>query len=172
MRCQAEVWYRRDEGLRVEAPEQVIVEDGNAMDVESGEGGELLVLRQRSPRFFATQLPSMLALPDVPGEMGLGSGHRELDRRVDGRACQGFTLSPPDPNRGLPQGPRLVGQPALRGLVLAEEDGRIHEITIQQRRDDGAWRCVRETRIEYDVPVPAEKIATRLPAVMCSSCRP
>jgi hypothetical protein len=51
-----------------------------------------------------------------------------------------------------------------RGLVLAEENGRIHEITVQRRRDDGSWRRVRQTRIEYDIPVPAEKIAARLPA--------
>jgi hypothetical protein len=83
---------------------------------------------------------------------------------VNGRACQGFALSPPDVHRDLPQGAPLIDERAFRGLVLAEADGRIHEITVQQRRDDGTWRRVRETRIEYEVPVPAELVAIRLPA--------
>ena len=33
----------------------------------------------------------------------------------------------------------------------------------KQRRGDGTWRRVREIRIEYDVPVSAEKVAARLP---------
>jgi len=161
----AEISYRRDEGLRAEAPEPGIVEDGKTQCSwqTRANGGELVVLRQRSPGFFTTQLPSMLALPDVPGDWTRIRAP-DLDRAVNGRTCQGFTLSPPDLYRDLPQGPRPAGQPPFRGLVLADENGRIHELTVQQRRDDGTWRRVREVRIEYDVPVSAEKVATRLPA--------
>jgi hypothetical protein len=164
----AEIWYRRDEGLRAEVPEQVIVEDGKfqwSWQTGAGDGagkGEPVVLRQRSPGFFTTQLPQMLALPDVPGDWARARAP-ELDREVDGRVCQGFTFTPPDVYRDLPPSARPVDQPQFRGLVLAEADGRIHEITVQQRRDDRTWRRVREIRIEYDVPVPAEKVAARLP---------
>jgi hypothetical protein len=147
---QSEIWYRRDEGLRAEAPGQVIVEDGKFQwSWQTGaDAGETVVLRQRSPGFFSTQLPSMLALPDVPGEWKRVRAP-DLDRAVDGRPCQGFAVT-------------LPGDGA-RGLVLAEADGRIHEITVERRRDDGAWRRERRVRIEYDAPVPAEKVAARLP---------
>lgn len=146
----AEIWYRRGEGLRSEGFGQVNVEDGKVQwswRTDAGDG-EPVVFRQRSPGFFTTQLPSMLALPDVPGDWGRTRAP-ELDRMVDGRACQGFTVT-------------LPGTSA-RGLILAEGDGRIREITIQSRRDDGTWRREREIRIEYDAPVPAEKVAARFP---------
>ena len=87
----AEIWYRRDEGLRVESPEQVIVEDGKFQwSWKTGAaGGELVVLRQRSPGFFSTQLPGMLALPDVPSDWSR-TRSPELDREVDGKPCQGI----------------------------------------------------------------------------------
>jgi hypothetical protein len=161
----AEMWYRRGEGLRVEAPEQVLVEDGATQWSwqTSADEAERVVLRQRSPGFFTTQLPGMLALPDVPGEWTRVRSP-ELDREVNGHACQGFTLTPPAINHDLPHGPRPVDQSAFRGLVLAEASGRIHEITVQQRRDDRTWRRVRKMQMEYDAPIPAEKLATRLPA--------
>src|SRR5262249_10845222 len=49
----AEIWYRRDEGLRAEAPEQVIVEDGKFQwswrtgAGDGADGGQPVVLRQR-----------------------------------------------------------------------------------------------------------------------------
>ncbi|MDR3618452.1 MAG: hypothetical protein P4L85_03810 [Paludisphaera borealis] len=159
----SDTWYRKGEGLRVESPDQVIVEDGKTQWAWRPDAtpGELVVLRQRSPGFFTTQLPAMLALPDVGGEW-TQARTPELDRDVDGLACQGFTLNlkPPTPSGAV----RPVDQPAIRGLVLAEPDGRIHEITVQRRRDDGSWRREREIRIEYDVPIPAEKLAANLPA--------
>jgi hypothetical protein len=147
----AEIWYRRGEGLRFESPEQVIVEDGKFQwswrpgAIE----GNPLVMRQRSAGFFTTQLPSMLAMPDVPADWKRDRTPA-LDRAVDGHACGGYTVS-------LPGG-------AHHALVLAETDGRIREIDIEQRGADGTWRRERAIRIDYDVPVPAEKVALRLPA--------
>ncbi|SIO40388.1 RNA polymerase sigma factor, sigma-70 family [Singulisphaera sp. GP187] len=162
-----EIWYRQAEGIRVEESDRVIVEDGKTQwswrtDPSPG-GGELVVLRQRSPGFFTTGLISLLALPDIPGNWARGRTPN-LDRKINGQACRGFTLSLADLDRNTPPGARPVDPTPFRGLVLADADGRIHEITIQHRRDDGTWKREREIRIEYDVPVPAEKIAARFPA--------
>ena len=128
----AEIWFRRGGGLRAETPGQVIVEDGiNQWSWQTaGPEREKVVLRQLSPGFFNTQLPGMLGLSDVPPDW-TRIRTRELDREVDGRACQGFTLSPPDPNHNPPAGGRSIGQTVFRGLVLAEQNDRIHEITVQ-----------------------------------------
>jgi outer membrane lipoprotein-sorting protein len=154
----SDVWYRKGEGLRVESPDQVIVEDGKTQwSWRPGPAeGEMVVLRQRSPGFFTTQLPAMLALPDVGSEW-TQVRTPELDREIDGRACQGFTLS----RKGTAQPADKI---PIRGLVLAEKDGRIHEITVQRRRDDGSWRREREIRIEYDADFPADKLAADFPA--------
>jgi outer membrane lipoprotein-sorting protein len=160
----AEIWYRRGEGLRMESPDQVIVEDGKSQWSwnPGAAGGELVVLRQRSPGFFLTQLPGMIALPDVPNDWSK-TRSPELDREINGRPCQGFTLTLADLGRQLAKDATPAGQLAIRGLVLAEPEGRIHEITVQERRDDGAWRRMREIKIEYDVPVAAEMVTARLP---------
>lgn len=161
-----EIWYRRNEGLRVEGPDRVIVEDGKTQ-WSWATGADVVgpvVVRRRSPGFFTTQLPSMLALPDTPGGWTRGRSP-ELDRAIDGRACRGFTLDAADLDR-VPPGARPVDPTPFRGLILADSDERVHEITVQQRRADGSWRRSREIRIEYDVPVPAEKVATQLPAGM------
>ncbi len=160
----ADIWYRRDEGLRMESPEQVIVEDGKTQwSWKPGPaGGDLVVMRQRSPGFFSTQLPGMLALPDVPSDWSKARSP-ELDRELNGRPCQGFTLTLAAMSRQLTKEGTPAGRFAFRGLALAEPEGRIHEITVQERRDDGTWRRVREIKIEYDVPVAAALVAARLP---------
>jgi outer membrane lipoprotein-sorting protein len=160
----AEIWYRRDEGLRVESPEQVIVEDGRFQwSWKKGvPGSDLLVLRQRSPGFFSTQLPGMLALPDVPSDWSR-SRSPELDREVNDKPCQGFTLTQANLDRELPNAARPIGRLAIRALVLAEPQGCIHEVTVEERRQDETWRRVREIKIEYDVPVAAELVMARLP---------
>lgn len=158
----SDVWYRKGEGLRVESPDQVIVEDGKTQWTwrPGPAEGETVVLRQRSPGFFTTQLPAMLALPEVGAEW-VRERSPDLDREIDGRACRGFTLDLKLP--APPGAPRPVDKTPIRGLVLAEEGGRIHEITVQRRRDDGTWRREREIRIEYDAPIPAGKLAADLP---------
>jgi outer membrane lipoprotein-sorting protein len=160
----AEIWYRRDEGLRMESPEQVIVEDGKFQWSwkTPAAGGDLVVLRQRSPGFFSTQLPGMLALPDVPNDWSR-TRSPELDREVNGRRCQGFTLTLANLSRQLAHEATPAGQLAIRELVLAEPEGRIHEITVQVRQGDGSWRRMREIKIEYDVPVAGDLVTVRLP---------
>lgn len=145
-----ELWYLREKGLRAESPGQVLVEDGEhqwAWRTDAVQG-ESIVLRQRSPGFFETQLPAMFALPDVPGDWKRVRSP-EQDRAVDGRPCEGYTVTLPEAG--------------ARGLVLAEADGRIREITVERKQDDGSWRRERLIRIDYDVPVPAEKLAIRFP---------
>ena len=160
----AEIWYRRDEGLRVESPEQVIVEDGEFQWSwkPPAAGGEMVVLRQRSPGFFSTQLPGMLALPDVPSDWSR-TRSPELDREVNGKRCQGFTLVQANLDRELPIAAGPIGGLAIRALVLAEPEGRIHEVTVQERRQDETWRRVREIKIEYDGQVDAELVSGKLP---------
>lgn len=147
----SDLWYRRGEGLRTEWDGQVIVEDGKfqwSWRNDKAEGGPE-VLRRRTPGFFSIQLLSMFALSEIPGDWKRGRSP-ELDRMIDGRECQGFTIALPEPD--------------VQGLVLAEEGGLIREITVRRRRDDGTWRSEREIRIDYDVPVPAEKVVLSLPA--------
>lgn len=159
-----EIWYRRDEGLRVEGPDRVIVEDGKTQwSWPAGPvGGELVVLRQRSPGFFTTWIAAKLALPDIRGDWAKFRTP-ELDRVVDGRACRGFTLSLADLER-IPPGAQSADRREHRALLLAEADGRIDAITLERRSEGAAWRREREIRIEYDAPVPAEKVAARFPA--------
>jgi hypothetical protein len=157
-----EIWYRRGEGLRVEEPDRVIVEDGKTQWSWRTGAGEPVVLRQRSPGFFTTGLASMLAVPDIPGDWAQARAP-ELDRVIDGRACRGFTMIPPWGDPHATGKSRAADGQAHRALVLAEEGGRIREITLQRRPDDGPWRPERAIRIEYDVPVAAEKVAARFP---------
>jgi hypothetical protein len=157
----AEIWYAKGKGLRVDQGDDVIVEDGKtqwAWSTKPGEG-EKVVLRQQSPGFFTTQLPSMLALPETTREFKRVRSP-ELDRVVNGKACQGFSLTL-DESKGLRVSP---GQPAFRGLVLAETAGRIHEITLQDQQKDGSWKNTRKIEIDYDSVVPPEKVTAQLPA--------
>jgi hypothetical protein len=119
------------------------------------------VIRQRNPGFFTTGIAAKLALPDIRGDWEKFRTP-ELDHVVDGRACQGFTISLADLER-LPPGTRAADRQEHRALLLAEVDGRIRVITLERRPEGGTWQREREIRIEYDVPVPAEKIAVRLP---------
>jgi len=159
------VWYRRNEGLRAESPEGTLVEDGQFQWSwrDPGPGGELIVLRQPRPRFLGKMLSQMLALPDIPSFMSRDRAP-ELDGEVNGRACMAYILTQTGRDPDLPPGAKPVNPHPFRGLVLADASGRVHKITFQERLDDGQWRSLREIRIEYDVAVPAERIAARLPA--------
>jgi hypothetical protein len=159
-----EIWYRRGEGLRYEAPWQVIVEDGTTQwSWSPGPGvAEPVVLRQSSPGFFTTGLLSKLALPDFRGDWARFRTP-EMDRVVDGRECRGYTLSLAELEQ-WPPGTRAADGKERRALILAETDGRIAVVTVERRPPGGAWQREREVHIEYDVPIPAEKVAARLPA--------
>ena len=159
-----EIWYRRGEGLRYEAPEQVIVEDGRTQwSWSTGPGvTEPVVLRQSSPGFFTTGLLSKLALPDFRGDWARFRTP-EMDRVVDGRACRGYTLSLADLEQMQP-GTRVVDGQERRAFILAETDGRIAVVTVERRPPGGAWQREREVHIEYDVPIPAREGGRPVPA--------
>jgi hypothetical protein len=160
----SDVWYRRDMGLRAESPEGTLVEDGQFQWSwrAPGPGGELLVLRQPRPKFLGNQLVQMLALPDLPSFVSRDRAP-ELDREVNGRACLAYILTQTGRDPDLPPGAKPVNPRPFRGLILADADERIHQLDFQERKGDEPWHSVREIRIEYDVPVPAERIAVRLP---------
>lgn len=158
-----QIWYRRGDGLRFEGSDRVILEDGTTQWSWSTRpaAGETVVIRQRSPGFFTTGIAAKLALPDIRGDWAKFRTP-ELDRVVDGRACRGFTLSLADLER-LPAGARAADRQEHRARLLAEADGRIDMVTLERRPEGGTWQREREIRIEYDGPVPAEKVAARLP---------
>jgi hypothetical protein len=157
----SEIWYRRGEGLRAEAAEEVIVEDNQFQWSwrPGSPSGELIVLRQPRPGFFGRHLTPLLSLPDLPSFIGRDRAP-ELDREIAGRACRGYIIAPKGPDPYLPPG--ATTEP-FRGLVIADTDDRVHQITIQLRRKDGQWQSVRQISIAYDAPVPPERIAARLP---------
>ncbi len=161
----SDIWYLRNVGLRVESPEGTIVEDGRFQWSwkDPGPGGETLVVRQPRPGFLRKSLAPMLALPDMPSFMTRDRAP-ELDRVIDGHACLGYIVRQTGPDPDLPPGAKPVTPHPFRLQVLAEAEGRIHEVIFQERRDDQTWRSVREIRIAYDVSVPDERVAARLPA--------
>jgi hypothetical protein len=159
-----QIWYRRGEGLRFEGPDRVILEDGTTQwSWSTGkEVGETVVLRQNSPGFFTTGIASKLALPDIRSDW-TKFRTPDLDRAVEGRPCQGYTISLADLER-LPPGALAADRQEHRALLLAEANGRIDEITLERRPKGGAWQREREIRIAYDVPVPTDKFAARFPS--------
>jgi hypothetical protein len=161
----SEVWYRRDGGLRAEGPDEVIVEDVQFQWTwrKEAKPGEVIVLRQPRPNFLGRSLARLLALPDIPSFLSRDRAP-ELDRAIDGTACRGYLLNPTGPDPDLPPGAKPVNQRPFRGVVLADAEDRVHQITFQERRDDGQWRSVREIRIDYGAAVAPEMLAARLPA--------
>ena len=105
----ADIWYRRNLGVRVESPEGTIVEDGRFQWSwkDPGPGGEILVVRQPRPGFLRKSLAPMLALPDLPSFMTRDRAP-ELDRDVSGRACLGYIVTQTGPDPDLPPGAKPV----------------------------------------------------------------
>jgi outer membrane lipoprotein-sorting protein len=161
----SEAWYRRGEGIRLESPDEVLVEDGQFQWSwrPNAPAGEQVVLRQPHQGFFKKQLTPLLALPDIPAFLSRDRAP-EFDRDVNGRACRGYLLTQTGPDPSLPPGARPVDPRPFRVLVLADADERVHEVIMQYRAADGNWQPGREIRIEYNVPVPPERIAVHLPA--------
>ncbi len=160
----ADIWYVRGAGVRAESPEGTIVEDESFQWSwkTPGPGGETIVLRQPRPKFFGKMLAPMLALPDIPSFLSRDRAP-ELDRPVNGHACLGYILTQTGRDPDLPPGARPVNPQPMRQQVLADADGRIHEIVLQEQNKDGKWRAIREIQIAYDLPVPPERVAARLP---------
>jgi hypothetical protein len=161
----SEVWYRRDGGLRAEGPDEVIVEDPQFQWTwrKDAPAGEVVVLRQPRPNFLGRSLARLLALPDIPSFLSRDRAP-ELDREIDGSACRGYLLTPTGPDPDLPPGAKPVGERPFRGVVLADAEDRVHQITFQEHTEDGQWRSLRQIHIDYGAPVPAERLAARLPA--------
>lgn len=157
------LWFRRGEGLRVETPDQVIVEDGKTQWSWPRTAGEPepVVLRQRSAGFFSTGLLAHLALPDVQVDWERFRSP-EIDQEIDGRPCRGYTIGLHDLDN-LPRSARAVDGRQHRALILAEADGRIDRITLESQRPDAPWKRDREIRIEYDVPIEPNQVAARFP---------
>ncbi len=160
----ADIWYRRGVGLRVESPEETIVEDGRFQWSwkDPGPGGETIVLRQPRPAFLRKSLAPMLALPDMPSFLTRDRAP-ELDRVVEGHPCLGYIVTQTGRDPDLPPGAKPVNPHPFRLLVLAAANGRTHEVTSQERMDNQTWRSIREIRIAYDVPVADERVTARFP---------
>jgi hypothetical protein len=161
----SEAWYRRGEGIRLESPEEVLVEDGQFQWSwrPNTPADEQVVLRQPHQGFFSKHLTPLLALPDIPAFLSRDRAP-EFDRDVNGKACRGYLLTQTGPDPSLPPGARPVDPRPFRVLVLADADERVHNVIMQHREGNGDWRPSREVRIEYDVSVPPERIAPHPPA--------
>ncbi len=161
---QTEIWYRRGEGLRMESPEQVIVQDGKIQWSWSRGPGitEPVVHRQRWPGFFTLGFFVNLALPDFQVDWARFRTPG-LDRAVDGRLCRGYTLSLAELEK-TPDGVKAADNLDRRVLILAETGGRIDLVTFERRSAGGAWKREREIHIEYDASVAPKKVATQFPA--------
>jgi hypothetical protein len=161
----ADVWYRRGEGLRAESPDEVLVDDGKfqwSWRLGAGSDREPIVLRQPASRsLLAGQIGHLLALPDIPVDL-TRSRAPELDREVNKMPWLAYILTLPERDPNLPPGAKRADARPYRHILLADVNERIHEISAQ-RQEDGRWATLREIRIEYDVPVPHERIALRLP---------
>ncbi len=160
----SEVWYRRGEGLRSEAPDRVLVDDGRSQwswDPGAPED-DRLVLRQPSPAYFVAEIGKLLALDNWPAGWTRDRAP-ELDAEAGGRRCLGYAVLPPEVDPDIPPGARRADPRPERAVVLAEPEGRVHRVTFQRGEEGGDWKTVREIAIEFDVPVPPERVAARLP---------
>jgi hypothetical protein len=157
----ADAWYRRDHGFRIESPEGVLVDDGKyewSWAATSDKDKESIVIRQPSDKVnFARSISQWLAFPDV--QIGSRTRQPEADRTIGGVPCQALIVTPPAHDPDLPRG----SPPApVRMLVLADAGQRVHEITVQVKKKD-TWHPGMGIRVEYDVDVPLDRVALRLP---------
>ncbi len=154
-------WYRRGEGLRLESPEGVLVDDGKfewSWATTGDNARETLVIRQPSKKVnFARSITQWLNLPDV--RSGSRTRLPEKDRTIDGVPCQAFSLPPPAEEPGLYRG---VNPPAMRALILVDAGERLVEVTAQIEMN-GTWQSGITIQIESNAEVPPERLAVRLP---------
>ena len=163
-----EMWYRRGEGLRTESAETIEIDDGKTQWSWSKAAGEHPVVNRRwSSGNFDKQFPMVLSLSglsdlsDDSSEDVAMVRAPELDRPVHGKACLGYMLTRNERKVEPPAGQKM--EPEYRWQVLAEPGGRIHQMTVQLRPQDGDWRRFAEADIDQETPVPPEKVAVVLP---------
>ncbi len=145
-------WYRRGEGLRLESPAGVLVDDGKfewSWATTNDKNAETIVVRQPSEKVsFARSITQWLNLPDV--RSGSRTRLPEKDRTIDGVPCQAFSLPPPAEEPGLF---RRAMPPAMRAIILVDAGERLVEVTAQIEKD-GRWESGITIQIEYDADVP------------------
>jgi hypothetical protein len=164
VRRRAEVWYERGRGFRAEAPDEVLLDDGRQQWTwqPGAKDGERVIVRRPSQDAVGL-ITAMFQLGSAPAAWGRERAP-EHDQDQGGRPCRGFVVTLP--TREVPAADGVSLTPELhppRFVVLTDPDGRIVSVE-EQRFVDGRWQSGRQVTIAYDVTVPAEKLAVRLPA--------
>lgn len=160
-----ELWYVRGEGLRAESSEEVVVDDGRFQWAWRPQkaGEETTVIRQPTSKGrFAAQVFRLLTLPETAIDLKR-SRAPELDRPVAASPCLAYLVSAPEPRPGSPSQIRPADPRPWRDVVLVDAEQRVREIS-SQRLVEGRWQTFSEVRITYDVTIPHERVAARLPA--------
>lgn len=162
VRRQAEIWYSRERGFRLESPDETIVDDGKQQWTwpSKADGVEPVVLRRASPG-TAAMIGELLQLGNVPADWQRQRA-KDHDRQIDGQSCQAFVVVPPATPVVGNGGPDGAHSRPSRFIVWRDASERIVRID-QQRQHDGDWRAGREISIDYDLAAPADKFAADFP---------
>lgn len=164
VRREANIWYSRERGFRMESAEQIIVDDGRQQwEWQPGlVSDETLVVRRPSGD-GRQMLSEMFAMKDVPADW---KQHRaaEHDREIAGEKCQGYVVTPPAVQELSEDGRGLTpARNPVRIIVWTDRQDRIVQME-EQRQVQGQWQSGRQTSIRYEAEVPAERFAANLPA--------
>ncbi|HJT34406.1 MAG TPA: hypothetical protein VJ783_20410 [Pirellulales bacterium] len=162
VRRQAEIWYSRDRGFRLESPDETIVDDGKQQWAwpSKADGVEPVVVRRASPG-TAAMIGEMLQLGDAPADWQRQRA-KDHDRPINGQNCEAFVVVPLAPPV-VANGGADAASRASRFIVWQDSSERIVRID-QQRQFDGDWRAGREISIDYELAVPADKFVADFPA--------
>jgi hypothetical protein len=148
VRRHAEMWYSRVHGLRAEAPDEIIIDDGT-QQLSWRPGAQPAIVNRRPGGNAISMIAQSLQLENVPSDWARLRA-AEFDREVNGVACNGYLVTPPAPNM-------------VRFVLLMDPQQRIAAI-IDQRQTSEAWELVREITINYDATVGVDKFTATLPA--------
>lgn len=163
VRRQVDVWYARNQGFRVESPEEIIFDNGKQQWSwrPQAEEQERIIARRPSQDAVA-MITDMFHLGGAPVDWNRQRATAH-DRVFAGRPCKGFVVTPPAPLVASPDGATLIPDPhPPRFVVLVDPDERIVHLE-EQRELSGQWQARRQISIAYDVKVPEEKFAAQLP---------
>ncbi|HET6878775.1 MAG TPA: hypothetical protein VFI31_01315 [Pirellulales bacterium] len=164
VRSQADIWYSRARGFRVQTPEETTVDDGRQQWTwrTAGAGPDQIVSRRASPG-TAEMISGMFSFENAPADWPRQRSS-EHDREVAGVECEAFVVQPPPQMTLSDDGLTFVPErhpPRL--IVLRDPRQRIVGIE-EQRQVDGRWQSGRQIAIEYDAEVRAEKFVADFPA--------